>query len=259
MKALIVGYGRMGRLIEERLLQGGHQVPLIIEPVLKGSPSSGAQVFPSLEEARKAGALKDLDLAIEFSLPSQSADNLILLAQEKIPAVCGTTGWYDRLDEVKAAVEAASCSLVWASNFSLGVNLFFRIASFAAKLMDPFAEYDVGGFEAHHNNKADSPSGTAKVLVQGVLKEMTRKKRGVYEMLDRKPEADELHYASLRVGSVFGDHSLIFDSPADSIEISHRARNRDGLVSGAVLAAQWLVAEKRTGTFTVDDVLEDIL
>ena len=260
MRIALIGYGKMGRLLEERLLEKGHTITAIVDPYVdpvKELPSK-AQVFTSLEEAIKDG-LKGAEAAIEFTHPDAAADNLILLSQEKIPLVCGTTGWFGRLPEVTKAVEEAGTSLVWAANYSLGVNIFYRIASYAAKLINPFKEYDVAGFETHHNGKADSPSGTAKVLVEKVLKEMTRKKEAVYDKMDRKPQEGELHFASLRVGSDFGRHSLVFDSPADTIEIVHTGRNREGLASGAILALEWLCAKKRTGVFTIDDVLADIL
>jgi len=266
MKIALIGYGKMGRLLEERLLEKGHKVLAVVDPAgnqgKSGLPPSGASVYVSLENALngvKGMSLKDVDAAIEFSHPDAAVENLLFLVREKIPAVTGTTGWYAKLPEVSRAVEAAGSSLVWSSNFSLGVNLFYRIAAYAAKLADPFKEYDVAGFETHHNNKADSPSGTAKTLVERVLAQMTRKKKAVYQMLDRKPEADEIHYASLRVGTVPGIHSLIFDSAADTIEITHTARSREGFAAGAVLAAEWLTAKKRTGVFTVDDVLAEIL
>jgi len=224
--------------------------------------TSGLSVYASLEDALNGAPgknLKDADAALEFTWPDMAPGNLFFLAKEKIPTVCGTTGWYDKLPEISRAVNAAGTSLLWSPNFSLGVNIFYRIAEYAAKLADPFKEYDVAGFETHHNNKADSPSGTAKTLVERVLTQMTRKKKAVYQMLDRKPEADELHYASLRVGTVPGTHSLIFDSAADTIQITHTARSREGLAAGAVLAAEWLTAKKQTGVFTIDDALADIL
>jgi 4-hydroxy-tetrahydrodipicolinate reductase len=171
------------------------------------------------------------------------------------------------MDEVKAAVEKAGSSLLWTSNFSLGVNIFYRIAFEAAKFMDPFSEYDVGGYEIHHNKKADSPSGTAKTLVEGILSRMKRKNKAAYETLNRPPEANELHFSSLRVGAAPGVHSLIFDSPADTIEITHTARSREGFAAGAILAAQWLVncpgpgqpaGKTRQGIFTMDDVLNGL-
>jgi 4-hydroxy-tetrahydrodipicolinate reductase len=263
MKVALVGYGKMGRLLEERLREKGHEANIVVDPFFKGGvSSSGAPVYASLDDALKGTpgkSLKDADAVIEFTHPDAAEANLLFLIREKIPVVCGTTGWYAKLSEITQAVEAAGTSLVWASNFSLGVNLFYRVAAYTAKLMDPFKEYDVAGVETHHNNKADSPSGTAKTLVERALAQMTRKKKAVYETLDRKPAADELHYASLRVCSVPGTHSLTFDSAADTIELVHTARSREGFAAGAVLSAEWLTAKKRTGVFTVDDVLEDIL
>ena len=246
MKAALIGYGQMGRLIERRLMEKGHEVLAIVDPLYPSTGKDGASV-------------KDADVAIEFTQPDTAPGNILSLVKEKIPVVSGTTGWYSRLPEVSGAVNAAGSSLLWSSNFSLGVNLFYRVAAYAAKLIDPFADYDVAGMETHHSKKADSPSGTAKTLVETVLAQMTRKKRAVYTMLDRKPEPDELHYASLRVGSVPGVHSLIFDSQADTIEITHTARSREGFAAGAVLAAEWLVGKKQAGIFTMDDVLADIL
>ena len=270
MKTALIGYGKMGRLLEERLTEKGHKVLAVIDPNYKGpfypedskSLLSGAQVYASLEEAMNGPSgksLKDADAAIEFTNPKTAPGNLLFLAREKIPAITGTTGWYENLPSISKAVNDSGTSLLWAPNFSLGVNLFYRIAAYAAKLMDPFPEYDAAGFEIHHNKKADSPSGTAKTLTEKVLAQMTRKKKAVYDMMERPPEAEELHYASLRVGSVFGNHSLFFDSPADTIEITHSARNREGLAAGTILAAQWLTEKKRTGVFTIDHVLEDLI
>ena len=258
MKVALAGYGKMGRLLEQRLLEKGHDVLAVVDPAVAGNLASGAAAYASLQDALKGAggkSLKDADVVIEFTHPEAAVDNLLFLAREKIPVVTGTTGWFARLPEVEKAVTAAGSSLVWSSNFSLGVNLFYRVVSYAAKLFDPFAEYDVAGIETHHNKKADSPSGTAKILVEQVLAQMTRKKKALYETLERKPEADELHYASLRLGHAPGTHSIIFDSAADTIEITHTARNREGLAAGAVLAAQWLTAEKRNGVFTVEDIL----
>jgi 4-hydroxy-tetrahydrodipicolinate reductase len=275
MNIAIIGYGKMGKILESLALDRGYRVTAAADPFY-GKPltASGAPVFrgvaelvAALGQTGGAGAGLAVDVALEFTRPDTAADNIKALAGKRIPAVAGTTGWLDRFEEVKAAVNAADSSLLWAPNFSLGVNLFYRIAAFAAKLADPFPEYDVGGFEVHHNKKADSPSGTAKTLAETVLGAMTRKTKAVYRMLDRPPGPDELHYASLRVGAVPGVHTLCFDSPADTIEIIHTARNREGLASGALTAAQWLLncpgpgkpaGKARQGIFTMDDVLEDI-
>ena len=261
MKIALIGYGKMGRLLGTRLREKGHEILVVVDPLCSGAGEtlpSGAQFFKTLEDALKGG-LKNVDAAIEFTHPDAAVENLLFLVREKIPVVTGTTGWSARLPEITKAVNDAESSLLWSSNFSLGVNVFLRIAEYAAKLFNPFAEYDVAGIETHHNKKADSPSGTAKTLVERVLAQMTRKKKAVYEMLEKKPEEDEIHYASVRLGSVPGTHSLFFDSAADTIEITHTARSREGFAAGAVLAAEWLCAKKRTGVFTVDSALADIL
>jgi 4-hydroxy-tetrahydrodipicolinate reductase len=277
MNIALIGYGKMGKLIESRALERGHRVVAVVDPFAgEKAALSGVPVYQSIPQA--AGdrngvprrGLKEADVAADFTRPDTAPENIRALAALKIPVVAGTTGWMDKLEEVKKAVEAAGSSLLWAPNFSLGVNLFYRIAAYAAKLADPFAEYDVGGWEAHHNKKNDSPSGTAKTLVERVLAQMTRKKRPVWDTLNRPPAVEELHYPSLRVGSLPGVHTLVFDSPADTIEITHTARNREGFAAGAILAAEWLVSTAlpapggsgpgvpRRGIFTMDDVLEAI-
>jgi 4-hydroxy-tetrahydrodipicolinate reductase len=264
MNIALIGYGKMGKMIEAAALAGGHKIITVVEPRIT-EPASliGTWIYKNIDEAEN---LEQADAAFDFTRPETAVDNIKTLAKRKIPAVIGTTGWLDRMDEVREAVETAGSSLLWASNFSLGVNLFYRIAWYAAKLADPFPEYDMAGYEAHHNKKADSPSGTAKTLVEGVLSRVTRKQKPVWETLNRPPAADELHYPSLRLGSLPGVHTLLFDSPADTIEITHTARGREGFAAGALLAAQWLVCDGkfsgseaggRRGIFTMDDVLNE--
>ena len=254
----LIGFGKMGKLLEAKALEKGHKTLAIVDPFITGEKSPlGTPVFKSMDGL--TGLLGKLDIAIVFSPPQTAVENLRFLAKAKIPTVVGTTGWYDKLPEISAAVKEAGTSLFWAPNFSLGMNLFYRIAAYAAEAFDPFSEYDVGGVEIHHHKKADSPSGTAKVIAERMLKKMSRKKKAVYDKLDGPPGVDELHFASLRVGTVEGIHSVIFDSPADTIELSHTLRNRDGLVAGTLQAAEWLCNEKRSGVFTMDDMLTDII
>ena len=263
MKIAIIGYGKMGKMVEQAAIAQGHTITAIVDPLVKEaglSAQSGAQGAAQYREI--TGDLGGAEAAIEFTQPGTALANIKALAQRKIPSVIGTTGWHDKLGEARQAVESAGASLIWATNFSLGVNIFYRIAWYAARLADSFPEYDVGGFESHHNKKLDSPSGTAKTLVEGVLARIKRKDKAVWETLDRRPEPNELHFPSLRVGSVPGTHSLMFDSPADSIEITHTARSREGFASGAVRAASWLVkgeAGVRKGFFSIDDMLKDVL
>ncbi|MDL2229367.1 4-hydroxy-tetrahydrodipicolinate reductase [Treponema sp. OttesenSCG-928-L16] len=269
MNIAIIGYGKMGKLIEETVRSRGHSVSAVVDPFADGGQSlSGAPLYKDIGSAAASGAFSQCDGAIEFTRPDTVTGNIRALAERGIPLVTGTTGWAGELEDISAMVREKKASLLWSSNFSLGVNLFYRIAAFAAKKFDPFDDYDAGGWEAHHNKKADSPSGTAKTLAETVLGAMTRKKTPVWEKLDRPPAPEELHFASLRLGSVPGIHSIFFDSPADTIEITHTARNREGFAAGAVRAAEWLVScpgpgmaavNARQGVFTMDDVLEDIL
>jgi 4-hydroxy-tetrahydrodipicolinate reductase len=254
MKIAIIGYGKMGKMIEQVALAHGHTIAAIIDPFAANTPS-GIYAKKTIADAN----FDSVDAAIEFTLPTTAADNIIALAQKKIPVVTGTTGWFERLNEVTRAVNDAECSLLWATNFSIGVNLFYRIAWHAAELANKFTEYDVGGFEAHHNKKLDSPSGTAKTLAEGVLSRIDRKDKIIWETMNRKPHENELHFPSLRLGSVPGTHSLFFDSAADTIEITHTARSREGFASGAVRAAEWLTAKTRKGVFTIDDMFKEIL
>ncbi|MCL1836112.1 MAG: 4-hydroxy-tetrahydrodipicolinate reductase [Treponema sp.] len=260
MKIAVIGYGKMGKMIEQAALDQDHTVAAVVDPLsFEQSPQSGAPLYRGMAEA---GNLRGAEVAIEFTQPGMALANIKFMAEKKIPLVIGTTGWHDKLDEARQIVESAGASLIWASNFSLGVNIFYRIAWYAAQLADSFPEYDVGGFESHHNKKLDSPSGTAKTLINGVLERLGRKDKAVWETLDRRPQPGELHFPSLRLGSIPGTHSLIFDSPADSIEITHTARNREGFASGALRAAQWLANGPngvRVGFFSVDDMLKDIL
>ena len=263
MNIAIIGYGKMGRLLEARAIDAGHKVSAVIDPIVgepyivNGKPVMGTAAYKSIDAL--AGPNCKPDVAIEFTHPDTAPANLLFLAKEKIAAVVGTTGWYDRINEINATFTKTGTPFFWSPNFSLGMNLFYRIASYCARIFDPFPDYDVGGFEAHHNKKADSPSGTAKAIAEKMLSNMTRKKKAVYETLDRPPAADELHFASLRAGAIPGVHSLVFDSPADTIEVTHTLRNRDGLAAGAIRAAQWLHSKKAGGVFTMDDMLADIL
>ena len=262
MKIAIIGYGNMGRIVERLALEQGHTVTAIVDPLsFEQNPFSGAPLYRGMAEA---GNLLGAEVAFEFTKPAMALANIKFLAEKKIPMVIGTTGWYDKLDEARQEVEQAETALIWATNFSLGVNMFYRIAWYAARLANPFPEYDVGGYETHHNKKLDSPSGTAKTLVNGVLKQMSRKDSAVYEpMSERRPLPNEIHFSSLRLGSVPGTHSIFFDSPADSIEITHTARNREGLAAGAIRAAGWLISPgpqgKRKGIYTIDDMLGEML
>ncbi|MCL1815716.1 MAG: 4-hydroxy-tetrahydrodipicolinate reductase [Treponema sp.] len=259
MKIALIGYGKMGKMIETAALDRGHTITGVIDPFSSDVIPGAVKLRSIPPTAAEAG---DPDLFIEFTRPETAPDNILAAAALRKPLVCGTTGWYKKLADVSAAVERAGTALLWSSNFSLGVNLFFRMAVYAARLADPFAEYDLGGLEIHHRKKLDSPSGTAKALMERVLAAVKRKTKVLWDVSNDAVSGDTVHFASLRHGSVPGIHSLFFDSPADTIEITHTARNREGFASGAMVAAEWLAGfegEKRRGIFTMDDVLKDLL
>jgi 4-hydroxy-tetrahydrodipicolinate reductase len=253
MNIALIGYGKMGKMVEQAAIAKGHKITVIVDPFAKDTQTA-IKISKSIADAD----FSSVNAAIEFTQPDTAAENILALAKKRIPIVVGTTDWHVHLSKVSKAIDKAETSMIWASNFSIGVNLFYRIAWYAAELANNFPEYDVGGFEVHHNKKIDSPSGTAKILAEGVLSRIERKKRMVWETMNNKPEADEFHFPSLRMGNVPGTHSLFFDSQADTIEITHTARTREGFASGAILAAQWLTAEERQGVFTIHDMMNDL-
>jgi len=171
--------------------------------------------------------------------------------------VIGTTGWYDQMDDVQQVVAANGVGLIWSGNFSIGVNALFAIVSYAAKIFNNLPDYDVLGHEFHHKNKADSPSGTATMLTNILLENISRKQKPVYRMLDRKIEPDELHFSSSRGGAIPGTHMVMFDSLVDTIEIKHTARGREGFASGALMAAEFI--ENKTGFFNIDDLMAGLI
>ena len=247
MNIALSGYGRMGRFIEKLAVERGHTITAIIDPL---SPSAH---YKKLSKE----ALSDADVVIEFSIPSAAVGNIRKIAEAGKNIVVGTTGWYGEMKTVQDITESSGIGLIWSGNFSTGVNLFFKIARYSSYLFNLFAEYDPFIHEYHHNQKADSPSGTASMLGTIVLEEMDRKKRIVTKSLKRKIEPEELHVSSTRGGSIPGTHILSFDSPVDTIELRHTARGREGFASGAVAAAQWIKDKK--GFFSIDDMMKDII
>ncbi len=245
MKILIVGYGRMGREVEQVLVRRGHEIVGRVDE----KPGVGDAPRPSPE------MLKNADAAIEFSLPEGVEGNAAVYAAAGLSAVVGTTGWKDAEPRVRALVEKSGIGFVTGSNFSIGAHIFFALVGEAARLIDPFEDYDALLMEIHHNQKKDSPSGTALTAAERVLAGLSRKKRIATERLDRRIAPDELHVVSARVGTVPGTHTLLVDSAADSIEVVHTARSRSGFALGAVLAAEWIAGKK--GFYDVRDFIAD--
>jgi 4-hydroxy-tetrahydrodipicolinate reductase len=261
MNILLAGYGRMGRMVEAAAADAGHRVVAAVDPHAQtDATATGAPILRSMEDAASLTAEHAADVAVEFTGPASAFENIKALAGMGLSVVCGSTGWYERLDEAAAFIKGCGGALIWSSNFSPGVNLFYRIVERAARLAAAFPDYDIAGFELHHNKKADSPSGTAKTIASIIADALPSKGTPVYDKLERPPEPGELHFASLRCGSAPGMHTVIFDSPADTIELRHTARTRAGFASGAIRAALWLTTPTpRPGVWTMDDFLADIL
>ena len=250
MRIAIIGYGRMGRETERLATAAGHEIAARIDPHVEDADAA------ALTAEIAAGA----DVAIEFGNAEGVVENARRYAQYGLAAAVGTTGWGDRLDEVRTIVAGGGIGYLHASNFSLGVQLFLRLTAHATALLDPFEDYDIAIFERHHRRKADSPSGTALTIADAVLAASSRKQRVATERLDRPIDADELHVASVRGGEEPGTHTLVWDSADDTIELTHRARGRANLAAGALRAAAWLTAGNgRRGMYGIDDLIDDML
>ena len=201
------------------------------------------------EEKFHSDEFKSADVAIEFTSPASAFQNYMHAFQAGVPVVSGTTGWLDRIDRIKEACEKEGKTFFYASNFSLGVNLFFALNNYLAGLMNRFTDYDARIEETHHIHKLDAPSGTAITLAEGILERVERKKEW---SLDKK-EADTLHIESFRKGEVPGIHTVVYESPVDSIRLTHDAKSREGFALGAVLAAEFTKGKK--GFLGMEDLL----
>jgi 4-hydroxy-tetrahydrodipicolinate reductase len=219
MKIALFGHGRMGTLVEEAGVRGGHEVVCVV---------TGAGT---------TGELRNADVAIDFSEPGAVLGNLRRACDAQVPVAIGTTGWYDRVDEARAMVQDAGIGCVYGANFSIGVNLMFALAREAARLFAPFGGYDAFIEEAHHKMKKDAPSGTALVLKRSL----------------EAGGMERVAIGTLRAGYIPGTHTVGFDSEADTLTIAHVARGRAGFVEGALAAAAWVVG--RRGFFEFADVM----
>lgn len=247
MNVVIVGYGQMGKEIESVLLQRNHTIAARIDP------AGGEGVLTALGPE----ALEGADAAIEFSLASGVRSNVELYAKTGTAAVIGTTGWEDLREEVERIASGAGIGLVHGSNFSIGAHLFFSLAAEAARLTDSLPEYDIMLYELHHSRKKDSPSGTALTAARRIIEAGTKKRVIQTERLDRQIGPEELHVASVRGGAIPGVHTVLLDSPADTIEITHTARSRGGFALGAVMAAEWVAGKH--GVFRVEEFVAELL
>lgn len=236
MKIALIGYGKMGHAIEEIALQNGHEIVLKI----------------SIEntEDMTAENLQKADVAIEFTGPESAAENLKQCFNAEIPVVCGSTGWLDKWEEIKNICLSKNGAMVYASNYSIGVNLFFELNAYLSNLMKEYDIYDVKMEEIHHTQKKDAPSGTAITLAEQILDNIQRKKHWVnHPSIDK----EELEIISKRTDPAPGTHKIKYTSSIDDIEIIHTAHNRMGFAGGAVKAAEFLKGKK--GIFSMKDVL----
>ena len=246
MNIAIIGYGKMGREIEKMAKAKGLNVVSVIDP------NDSSANYKEINEK----SMRNVDVCIDFTTPSAVIGNINKISKFKKKIVVGTTGWYDKFDEVNDMVKKSNIGLIYASNFSIGVNLFLKIIENAAKIINKIEDYDIYGYELHHNKKIDSPSGTAKTIGEILIKNIKRKSKLLFEKIDRKIEPNELHFASVRAGSIPGMHIVGFDSSADTIELKHAARNREGFALGAIMAAQWIHNKK--GFYDINDMMKNI-
>ena len=231
MKIALLGYGKMGKVIEKVALERGHEIVLC---------KSSSDTFDGLDQA---------DVAIDFSVPASAVENITACLQNNIPVICGTTGWLEDYDKMADLCQQNKGAFLYGSNFSLGVNLFFELNRKLAQLMLPHAQYRVSLEEIHHTQKLDAPSGTAISLANDIV-ELT--KLNGWALNAAQP--DELAITAKRIEQVPGTHSVFYDSDVDQIEIKHTAHSREGFALGSVIAAEWIIG--KTGVFSMKNVLE---
>ena len=230
MKFALLGYGKMGKAIEQIALERGHEIVCKIDINLA------------------EGNLQGADAAINFSIPNAAVDNITSALHHAVPVVCGTTGWLDAFPQVTQTAMENNTAFLYASNFSVGVNLFFKLNKILAQIMHPQKEYSVSMQETHHIHKLDAPSGTAISLAEGIIENSDLKQWKMNEVTK-----DSITIQSYRKGEVPGTHNVKYESLIDEITIEHKAYNRIGFAQGAVIAAEWIVGKK--GIFKMEDVL----
>jgi 4-hydroxy-tetrahydrodipicolinate reductase len=230
MKIALLGYGKMGKVIERIALERGHEI------VLKK------------DESNTYDGLSTADVAIDFSVPTAAVDNISNCFHANVPVVSGTTGWLEHFDEMVALCNEKQGGFISSSNFSLGVNIFFELNEYLAKIMSQFDSYKVTMEEIHHTQKLDAPSGTAISLAKGVIENSNYANWTLDEA-----KTNEIHIEAKRIGEVPGTHTVTYNSIVDCIELKHTAHNREGFALGAVIAAEWLAGKK--GIYSMKNVL----
>jgi 4-hydroxy-tetrahydrodipicolinate reductase len=232
MKIALLGYGRMGKAIEQISIDRGHTVVAKVDP------------------DNTVGSLSEADVAINFSVPNAAVENIKAALNLKVPVVCGTTGWLEHQKQIEAYCLDKDSAFLYASNFSIGVNLFFKLNQVLAKLMRPYKNYTPEMKEIHHIHKLDAPSGTAITLAEGIFEQSDYSNWSIEE----DQNDDKLPILVERTGEVPGTHAIKYKSKEDSISIEHEAHSRQGFALGAVIAAEWIQDKK--GVFSMNDVLD---
>lgn len=240
IKLAIVGYGKMGKEIESIL--NSQELKLIGKYDINNTIQNHMKEIP--------------DVAIEFSTPISMIPNLEFLSAKKVNIVCGTTGWYDKMDDVKKIVDREGIGFIYSSNFSLGVNIFFQLLKEAGKIINRFESYDIAVEETHHNQKLDKPSGTALKIADILINNVRRKNKISGSDRNEKITPNLLNVSSTRVGSVVGKHKVIIDSPSDTITLNHSAKSRRGFAEGALLAARFIHGKQ--GFYNFEDIFNNI-
>jgi len=244
MKIALIGYGKMGKLLERFAQERGHEICITID----------ADNASDIRSER----FKEADVAIEFSVPHAALEHIYDAFEADVPIVVGTTGWYDELAAVEQKCRAGNNTLLYASNFSVGVNVFFYVNKVLAKLMNRYPQYDVQVEEIHHTQKLDAPSGTAITIAEGILDGLKRKNTWVNEVIGQQDDViakpNELLIESHRIEEVPGTHTVIYSSEVDELEFKHTAHSRAGFALGAILAAEWLHGKK--GFYSIQDMFD---
>lgn len=242
MKIAIIGYGKMGHLIEKIALERGHRIVSIID-----ADNNSDFNTPGFADA---------DVAIEFSTPDSAVSDILASFAAKVPVVVGTTGWTDSLPDIKDMCDKGAGTMLWSSNFSIGVNLFMAFNRYVAKVMNDFPDYHPSMTEIHHIHKLDHPSGTAITLGEEIVSNVDRIKKWEEPQPDKTPDPCALEIGHVRQGEIPGTHIISWDSETDTITLRHEAKSRVGFALGAVKAAEWLKGRK--GFFTMADMLSDV-
>jgi 4-hydroxy-tetrahydrodipicolinate reductase len=237
MNIALIGYGKMGKAIERIALERGHAIVSVIDVENKDDFASEA--------------FRCADVAIEFTTPSTAVDNYLQCFAAGIPVVSGTTGWLSRLVEIRQRCLDGNHTFFYASNFSIGVNIFFALNKYLAKIMNKFPDYEISLTEIHHIHKADAPSGTAITLAEGIIDNIDRKER--WQPVETVQQASDLSIQAIREGETPGTHEIAYESGVDYIRISHEAKSREGFALGAVIAAEFTAGKQ--GFLGMDDML----